>query len=76
MEKLIIDRIEEGCAVIEKENLSHITLPVSSFDFPVSEGDILVFNGEKYIKSEEAKDERKQKLLLMQKKIKENSKNK
>ncbi|MBQ3136018.1 MAG: DUF3006 domain-containing protein [Clostridia bacterium] len=76
MEKLIVDRIEEGYAVVEKEDLSHITLPVSQFTFPVAEGDILLFDGEKYMKSETEKDERKQKLLLIQQKLKEKSKNK
>lgn len=76
MEKLIIDRIEGGFVILEKEDFSHISLAPSSFDFPVSEGDILLFDGEKYTKSETEKDERKQKLLLMQKKLKEKSKNK
>lgn len=76
MEKIIIDRIEERFAVAEKEDLSHIRLPLSDFDFTVSEGDILLFDGEKYIKSDAEKDEKKRKLLLMQEKLKEKSKNK
>ncbi len=76
MEKLIVDRIVEGYAVAEKEDLSHITLPVSQFAFSVAEGDILLFDGEKYIKDEKVEDERRNKLLLMQKKLKEKSKNK
>ncbi|MBQ7118525.1 MAG: DUF3006 domain-containing protein [Clostridia bacterium] len=76
MEKLIVDRIEDGFAVAEKEDLSHIRLPESDFTFDLSEGDILLFDGEKYIKSDTEKDEKKQKLLLLQEKLKEKSKNK
>ncbi len=76
MEKLIVDRIENGFAVIEKEDLSHINIDISDFGFSVNEGDVLLFDGEKYIKDETEKDARKRKLLLMQKKLKEKSKNK
>ncbi len=76
MEKLIIDRIENGFAVIEKEDLNHVTIDASVFDFSVNEGDVLLFDGERYFKDETEKDERRQRLLLMQKKLKEKSKNK
>ena len=76
MEKLIVDRIEDGFVVAEREDLSHIRLPVSDFAFDLSEGDILLFDGEKYIKLDTEKDEKKQKLLLLQEKLKEKSKNK
>ncbi len=76
MEKLIIDRIEENFAVAEKEDLSHISLPLSYFSFPVNEGDVILFDGEKYKKDETEKEGRREKLLLMQKKLKEKSKNK
>ena len=76
MERLIADRIEEGIAVFEKEDMSHISLPLSAFDFTVKEGDILLFDGENYIMDENEADKRRHKLLLMQKKLKEKSKNK
>ena len=76
MEKLIADRTEKGFVILEKEDLTHISVPVSDFEFSVSEGDILLFDGEKYIKDDTERDERRLKLLLMQKKLKEKSKNK
>lgn len=76
MEKLIIDRIENGVAVIEKEGFTRISMDVSEFDFSVSEGDVLLFDGETYIKDEAEKINRKRNLLLMQEKLKEKSKNK
>ena len=76
MEKLIIDRIEEGFVVLEREDLSCISLPISVIGFTVREGDVLFFDGEKYLKDDNETDKRRQKLLLMQKKLKEKSKNK
>ena len=73
MKKMIVDRIEETLVVLEKEDLSHISVSVSEFDFPVSEGDILLFDGEKYIKCDDERDEKKRKILLMQQKLKEKS---
>ncbi len=76
MERLIVDRIEEGFAVLEKEDMSHMTLTLASLDIPLYEGDILLFDGKKYIKDVQEKQARKDKLLLMQQKLKEKSKNK
>lgn len=76
MEKLIAERIEGDLVLLEKEDLSHISVSLSSFVFSVNEGDVLLFDGEKYIKDDKGKDKRRQKLLLMQKKLKEKSKNK
>lgn len=76
MERLIADRVEEGKVILEREDLTRICIPASSFDFTVSEGDVLLFDGEKYIKDKKEKDERRLKFLQMQKKLKEKSKNK
>ena len=76
MEKLIVDRIEEGVTILEKEDLSHIALPTADFQFPLSEGDILLYDGVDYIKDEAEKATVKNKMLLMQQKLKEKSKNK
>lgn len=76
MEKIIVDRIEEGFVILEKEDLSHISLPLSSFVFSVEEGDVLLYDGEKYIKDDKEREERRQKFLSIQQKLKEKSKNK
>lgn len=76
MERLIAERTEGEFILLEKEDLSHIKLPLASFGFPVSEGDVLLFDGEKYTRDDKEKDERRNKLLLMQKKLMEKSKNK
>ena len=38
MKKFTVDRIEEGFAVCECEDLSHISVPVESFPFEIKEG--------------------------------------
>lgn len=76
MERLIAERIEGETVLLEKEDLSHFSVPLSLFDFSVKEGDVLLFDGEVYVRADAEKDERRRKLLLMQKKLKEKSKNK
>lgn len=76
MERLIVDRIDEGFVILEKEDLSRISLSLLSFGFSVKEGDLLLFDGEKYAKDDKERDERRQKLLSIQQKLKEKSKNK
>lgn len=75
MEKLIVDRIEDGIAVLEKDDLSHISVSVESFEFSLKEGDILLFDGDKYIIYKDETDEKKKKLLLMQQKLKDRKNN-
>ncbi len=70
MEKLIVDRIVEGIAVLEKEDRSHIEMPVDSIDFKVKEGSVLLFDGEKYTLDSNAEDERRKKLFAMQEMLK------
>ena len=76
MERLIVDRIEEGFVILDKEDLCHISLSLLSFGFSVNEGDVLLFDGEKYAKDDKERDKRRQKLLSIQQKLKEKSKNK
>ncbi len=48
MMRLTVDRIVEGLAVLEKEDMTHIEVPVSALPSGVKEGNILVFDGEIY----------------------------
>lgn len=76
MERLIVEKTENDVVVLEKDDLSQITLPSCSFDFTVKEGDILLYDGERYQKDERAKEEKKQRLLEIQRRLKEKSENK
>lgn len=74
MEKLICDRVEDGIAVLEKGNGKYIYVNINELDFTVSEGDVLIFDGEKYIPDTAEKQNRKAKMLLLQKKLADKNK--
>lgn len=75
MEKLIVDRIVGGILVLEKEDLSHIEVKSETVPFSVSEGDVLLFDGEKYIKDIDNETVRRKRILEMQEKLKKKSNN-
>ncbi len=74
MEKLIVDRIAEGIAVLEKEDKSHIEVPLEKFSFSVKEGSVLLFDGEKFLRDESEEAERRRRILALQSKLKQNGK--
>ncbi len=74
MEKLIVDRIEEGIAVLEKEDLSHIEVPLAVVGIELHEGNILLFDGEKYTLCADEEELRRKKIFEMQKKLKNKDK--
>ena len=43
--KLTVDRITEGFAVLEKEDMTHIEVPVADLPQNVKEGNVLDFDG-------------------------------
>lgn len=70
MKKLTVDRIEEGFAVCECEDLSHITIPVESFDFTVREGMIITISDDgKYREDTDEEILAKEKIAALQKKL-------
>lgn len=48
MEKYTVDRVEDGIVTLEKSDLTHVEYKESDFFFPVKEGNILIFDGEKF----------------------------
>lgn len=74
MEKLIVERIEEGIAVLEKEDATYVKIPVIDLCSDLSEGDILTYDGEKYIRNDAEKQERRSKILDLQRKLSQKSK--
>ncbi len=69
MEKLIVDRTEEGFAVLEKEDGSYIKISITDFDFDIREGNVLIFDGEKYSPDKYEEDKRHSKILTLQRKL-------
>lgn len=70
MKKLTVDRIEEGFAVCECEDLSHISIPVESFDFEVREGMIIRISDDgNYKEDTDEETSMKEKIAALQKKL-------
>ena len=70
MEKLIVDRIVGDIAVLEKEDKSHIEVPLADIGLNIIEGSILLFDGDKYTADEASEAERRKKLFEMQQRLK------
>ena len=70
MKKFSVDRIEEGFAVCECEDLSHISVPVSSFPFEVREGMIIILNNDgSYTRDENEEEEMRRKIFEIQNRL-------
>lgn len=74
MERYIVERITQGTVLLEKEDLSHIEVKLTEFNFEIFEGDILLFDGKGYSKDENSQRVRKEKLLTLQEKLSKRNK--
>ena len=70
MEKLIVDRIVGDIAVLEKEDRSHIEVPLSEIAIQIKEGSVLLFDGDEYTADEDSEALRRKKIFEMQQKLK------
>ena len=70
MEKLIVDRIVDGIVVLEKDDKTHIEVPLSGIGIDIKEGSILLFDGSVYTADTVSEDERRKKLFEMQERLK------
>ena len=64
--KLSVDRIVEGIAVLEKEDLSRIEIPLSALPSDLKEGTVLLYDGEKYTVDADEEALRRQRILEKQ----------
>lgn len=67
--KLTVDRIVEGIAVLEKDDLSHIEISVSLLPDGVKEGSILSFDGTTYSFDAESETEVRARIAAKQRSI-------
>ena len=67
--KLIVDRIEEGFAVLEKEDLTHILVRLCELPEGLKEGSVLDFDGENYSLNSDAESERRKRISVKHKMI-------
>ena len=64
--KLIVDRIEEGIAVLEKEDMTHIHINLSELPAGTKEGSVLTFDGTTYTLDADEEENRRKRILEMQ----------
>ena len=70
MEKLIVDRIVDDIAVLEKDDRSHIEVSLSEIACEIKEGSVLLFDGSEYTADKESEEARRKKLFEMQESLK------
>lgn len=70
MEKLIVDRIVGDIAVLEKDDRSHIEVPLSDIGVDIKEGSVLLFDGSAYTADKASEDARRKRLFEMQERLK------
>ena len=67
--KLTVDRITEGIAVLEKEDMTHLEVSVDKLPCGVKEGNVLVFDGSTYRVDANAQAEAKARIINKQRSI-------
>ena len=70
MEKLIVDRIVDDIAVLEKDDRSHIEVSLSEIACEIKEGSVLLFDGSEYTADKASEEARRKKLFEMQERLK------
>ncbi len=68
---LIVDRIENGIAVIEKDGNSHFEVKCALLPMSIREGDVIKSENEKYVIDYEATMERRNQVKNFQKRLQE-----
>lgn len=69
MMKLTVDRITQGIAVLEKEDMSHIEVSLNLLPCGVKEGSVLFFDGEAYRLDSEAENAARERIINKQRSI-------
>jgi len=69
MERLIIDRFENGFAVCEDEAMNMRNVPRTELPAGVKEGDTLVKTGDEYVFDRNATNERQAKIRSLEDKV-------
>lgn len=71
MKNFTVDRIEEGFAVCECEDLSHISVPVDNFPFEIKEGMMIrLLSDGTYERAEDEETEMRKKIIALQNRLK------
>lgn len=65
----IVDRIENGIAVLYSEDGSKLDIKLSDFPKSLSQGDMVMISEGRYQKNEKETEERKKKLIALRKEL-------
>ncbi len=65
----IVDRIENGIAVLYSEDGSKLDIKLSDFPKPLLQGDMVMISEGRYQKNEKETEERKKKLIALRKEL-------
>lgn len=69
MEKYIVDRIEEGIIILEKDDMTHIEIDKKDIPFEVSEGNVLIYDSGAFYPDNEEENLRRKRIFGKQKNI-------
>lgn len=67
--KFTVDRIEDGFAVLEKEDMTHITVKAEALPRDIKEGSVLFFDGSSYMHDPDAEAQTRKRIISKQKSI-------
>lgn len=66
---LTVDRIEEGFAILEKEDMSYENVPLSLLPSGTKEGSVLTFDGTTYTLDLDAEAEARARIIAKQRSV-------
>ena len=69
MEKYIVDRIEEGIIIFEKEDMTHIEIDKNDIPFEVSEGNVLIYDSGTFFHDNDEENIRRKRIFEKQNNI-------
>lgn len=67
--KYIVDRVEKGFAVCEKENMDIVNISLDILPSAVREGSVLLYEDGKYCVLSDEEEERRKRILSLQEEI-------
>ncbi|MBE6784977.1 MAG: DUF3006 domain-containing protein [Ruminococcaceae bacterium] len=67
--KLTVERISDGIAVLEKEDMTHLEVSINSLPDGVKEGNVLIFDGTSYSIDPEAEARARERIISKQRSI-------
>lgn len=67
--KLTVDRIEDGIAVLEKEDLNHESVMLKSLPHGTKEGSVLIFDGTTYMLDYDAEKQARERIIRKQRAV-------